>query len=150
MNADILKRVVRAIADGSQNDLDRLADKIIESERRTGHVKLAGQLEAILKQPRPKRPTAQRPTHWNSRSGRYGSKHPPRKQAVYSNKGANMRKRAPCKSRLLALNVWSRNIQILPRRGISARLFAFYWTTWTAHWQMSKKHCHWSLAILAP
>ena len=57
MNADILKRVVRAIADGSQNDLDRLADKIVEAERRTGHVKLAAQLEAILKQPRPKRPT---------------------------------------------------------------------------------------------
>lgn len=55
MNAEILKRVVRAIADGSLNDLDRLADKIVESERRTGHVKLAAQLEAILKQPRPKR-----------------------------------------------------------------------------------------------
>ena len=56
MNADILKRVVRAIADGSQTDLTRLADKIIESERKTGHVKLAAQLEAILKQPRPKQP----------------------------------------------------------------------------------------------
>src|SRR5262245_50545384 len=54
MNADILKRVVRAIADGSRNDLERLASKIIESERRTGHQKLADQLEAILKQPRPK------------------------------------------------------------------------------------------------
>jgi SpoVK/Ycf46/Vps4 family AAA+-type ATPase len=53
MNADILKRVVRAIADGSQNDLERLADKIIETERRTGHKRLADQLEAILKQPRP-------------------------------------------------------------------------------------------------
>jgi len=52
MNADILKRVVRAIADGSQSDLDRLADKIVESERRTGHRKLADQLEAIMKQPR--------------------------------------------------------------------------------------------------
>jgi SpoVK/Ycf46/Vps4 family AAA+-type ATPase len=57
MNADILKRVVRAIADGSQMDLDRLADKIVESERRTGHVKLAAQLEAILKQPRNRRLT---------------------------------------------------------------------------------------------
>lgn len=57
MNAVILKRVVQAIANGSQNDLDRLADKIVESERRTGHIKLAAQLEAILKQPRPKRPT---------------------------------------------------------------------------------------------
>lgn len=55
MNADILKRVVRAIADGSQSDLDRLAGKIVEAERRTGHVRLAEQLEAILKQPKPKR-----------------------------------------------------------------------------------------------
>lgn len=54
MNANILKRVVRAIADGSQNDLDRLAGKIIEAERQTGHTKLADQLEAILKQPRPR------------------------------------------------------------------------------------------------
>lgn len=59
MNADILKRVVRAIADGSQSDLDRLAGKIVEAERKTGHVRLADQLEAILKQPKPKpkRPT---------------------------------------------------------------------------------------------
>ncbi|GAB2913700.1 ATP-binding protein [Paraburkholderia jirisanensis] len=56
MNADILKRVVRAIADGSQTDLDRLAGKIVEAERKTGHVRLAEQLEAILKQPKPKRP----------------------------------------------------------------------------------------------
>lgn len=55
MNADILKRVVRAIADGSQFDLDRLAGKIVEAERKTGHVRLAEQLEAILKQPKPKR-----------------------------------------------------------------------------------------------
>jgi SpoVK/Ycf46/Vps4 family AAA+-type ATPase len=47
-----LKRVVRAIADGSQGDLDRLAGKIVEAERRLGHRKLADQLEAILKQPR--------------------------------------------------------------------------------------------------
>lgn len=52
MNADILKRVIRAIAEGSQNDLDRLAHKIVEGERRTGHKKLAENLEAILKQPR--------------------------------------------------------------------------------------------------
>lgn len=54
MTADILKRVVRAIANGSQNDLDRLANKIVESERRTGHTKLADELDAILKQPRPR------------------------------------------------------------------------------------------------
>ncbi|WP_299161082.1 AAA family ATPase [Accumulibacter sp.] len=55
MNADILKRVVRAIADGSQSDLDRLACKIVEAERKTGHVRVAEQLEAILKQPKAKR-----------------------------------------------------------------------------------------------
>jgi SpoVK/Ycf46/Vps4 family AAA+-type ATPase len=58
MNAEILKRVVRAIADGSQSDLERLAGKIVESERKTGHVRLAAQLEAILKQPKAKRPAA--------------------------------------------------------------------------------------------
>lgn len=54
MNADILKRVVRAIADGSQGDLDRLAEKIVDEQRRTGHKKVADQLESILKQPRPR------------------------------------------------------------------------------------------------
>jgi len=52
VNADILKRVVRAIADASQHDLDRLASKIVDSERRTGHRKLADELDAILKRPR--------------------------------------------------------------------------------------------------
>jgi len=54
MNSDILKRVVRAIADGSQADLNRLASKIVESERRVGHKKLADQLDAILKQAHPR------------------------------------------------------------------------------------------------
>jgi hypothetical protein len=54
MNANILKRVVRAIADGSQNDLDRLASQIVETERRTGHKRLADELDNILKQPRPR------------------------------------------------------------------------------------------------
>ena len=53
MNADILKRIIRAIADGSQDDLDRLARKVVESERQSGHTKLADQLEAILNRPRP-------------------------------------------------------------------------------------------------
>jgi SpoVK/Ycf46/Vps4 family AAA+-type ATPase len=52
MNADILKRIVRAIVDGSQRDLERLAQKVVESERRTGHTKLAEQLELILNKPR--------------------------------------------------------------------------------------------------
>jgi SpoVK/Ycf46/Vps4 family AAA+-type ATPase len=58
MNADILKRVVRAISDGSQTDLDRLAGKIVDAERKVGHVRLAEQLEAILKKPKPKRSAA--------------------------------------------------------------------------------------------
>lgn len=50
MNSETIKRVVRAIASGSQNDLSRLARKIVEDERRTGHTKLADQLESILNQ----------------------------------------------------------------------------------------------------
>ena len=57
MNAGILKRVVRAIADGSQSDLDQLAQKIIEAERRTGHGKLADQLQVILSRSRSRKPT---------------------------------------------------------------------------------------------
>lgn len=52
MNSDILKRIVRAIADGSQDDLERLAHTVVESERQVGHTKLAQQLEAILTRPR--------------------------------------------------------------------------------------------------
>ncbi len=52
MNADILKRIVRAIAEGSQGDLDRLARKVVDSERQSGHTRLADQLEAILNRPR--------------------------------------------------------------------------------------------------
>jgi SpoVK/Ycf46/Vps4 family AAA+-type ATPase len=48
MNADILKRIVRAIAEGSQGDLDRLARTVVESERLLGHTKVADQLAAIL------------------------------------------------------------------------------------------------------
>jgi SpoVK/Ycf46/Vps4 family AAA+-type ATPase len=53
MNAEILRRVVRAIHIGSQPDLERLASKIVDNERRTGHARLADELQAILKQPRP-------------------------------------------------------------------------------------------------
>lgn len=55
MNADILKRIVRAIASGSQADLERLARKVVDSERRSGHGHLADQLESILARPRPAR-----------------------------------------------------------------------------------------------
>ncbi len=53
MNAEILRRVVRAIHIGSIPDLDRLASKIVDNERRTGHIRLADELQGILKQPRP-------------------------------------------------------------------------------------------------
>jgi SpoVK/Ycf46/Vps4 family AAA+-type ATPase len=49
LKADTLKRVIRAIADGSPDDLERLAAKIVHDERRTGHEKLADQLESILR-----------------------------------------------------------------------------------------------------
>lgn len=49
MKADMLKRVVRAIAEGSKKDLEALASKIVDTERRTGHAKLADELSAILK-----------------------------------------------------------------------------------------------------
>ncbi len=67
MNADIIKRIVRAIADGSQNDLERLAYKVVEAERKSGHARLADQLETILNQPRPKK-RAMRPTTDSDRS----------------------------------------------------------------------------------
>jgi len=49
MKAEMLKRLMRAIAEGSQGDLDRLAQKVVESERDTGHRRLADQLETILR-----------------------------------------------------------------------------------------------------
>jgi SpoVK/Ycf46/Vps4 family AAA+-type ATPase len=54
MDADIIKRVVRAIAERSQGDLDRLANRIVDGERRVGHKKLADQLDALLKQTQPR------------------------------------------------------------------------------------------------
>jgi len=48
MKADMLKRLVRAIAEGSQRDLDNLAKQVIESEKQTGHTRLAAQLEGII------------------------------------------------------------------------------------------------------
>lgn len=48
VNAETLKRLVRAVADGSQSDLERLVSKVIEAEKRSGHTRLASELEAIL------------------------------------------------------------------------------------------------------
>ena len=56
MKAEMIKRLVRAIAAGSQDDLDRLADLIVESERKSGHSRLASELESILEEkPKKKR-----------------------------------------------------------------------------------------------
>lgn len=55
MNADMLRRVVRAIAEGSKKDLEALASKIVDMERRTGHAKLADELAAILKKAKSKK-----------------------------------------------------------------------------------------------
>jgi len=52
MNADTLKRIVRAIADGSQGELDKLARRVVESEREIGHARLADELESILNKPK--------------------------------------------------------------------------------------------------
>lgn len=67
MNADIIKRILRAIADGSQADLERLAHKVVETERKSGHTRLADQLETILSQPRRTKGAA-RPTTDSDRS----------------------------------------------------------------------------------
>jgi SpoVK/Ycf46/Vps4 family AAA+-type ATPase len=48
VNAALLKRIVRAIAERSERDLDELARKMVESERKTGHGRLATELETIL------------------------------------------------------------------------------------------------------
>lgn len=42
----------RTIANGSQVELSRLASRIVESERQTGHTRLAEELDAILKRSR--------------------------------------------------------------------------------------------------
>lgn len=53
MNAETLKRVFRAIADGSPNDLNRVARSIVDTERDGGHARLADELSAILASSRP-------------------------------------------------------------------------------------------------
>lgn len=52
MRANILKRIARAISDGSLGDLEKLIHSIIEAERRSGHGKVADQLQSIINKPR--------------------------------------------------------------------------------------------------
>lgn len=48
MNADLLRRLIRAIADGRINELERLGLSIINEENRLGHSKLSQELKEIL------------------------------------------------------------------------------------------------------
>lgn len=57
MKAEMLKRLVRAIAMGSQDDLERLAEKIVLTEEKSGHSRLANELKLILDD----KPQSQRP-----------------------------------------------------------------------------------------
>jgi SpoVK/Ycf46/Vps4 family AAA+-type ATPase len=59
LNAALLKRLIRAIANGSQTDLDLLAEKIIKAQSKIGHTRLAAELESIWKQHKPKQPSVQ-------------------------------------------------------------------------------------------
>lgn len=63
MNAELLKRIMRAIANGSQDDLEQLALRVIDRERQSGHSRLANQLEGIMSKPRPQ---AERPASGGS------------------------------------------------------------------------------------
>ncbi len=60
MNAETLKRVFRAIAEGSPNDLNRVARSIVDAEREGGHARLADELSAILASSRPSTLAARR------------------------------------------------------------------------------------------
>lgn len=50
MNAETLKRLFRAISDGSGDDLRRLAERIIQGKREAGQTRLADELAALLNQ----------------------------------------------------------------------------------------------------
>lgn len=52
MNANLLRRIVRAIAEDATEDLAPLAKKLVEAERTSGHTRLADELAAILERPR--------------------------------------------------------------------------------------------------
>lgn len=48
MNSDMLRRLVRAIASGRTGDVTRMAQRIIDAERKSGHRKVADELQHIL------------------------------------------------------------------------------------------------------
>lgn len=49
MNADLLKRLFKAINQENVDAIEKIASAIIDSEKNKGHLKLANQLEALLK-----------------------------------------------------------------------------------------------------
>jgi len=53
MNATLLKRLFRAIQSGSGKDLDTLCSRVIDEEKKRGHVQVARDLEIILKERSP-------------------------------------------------------------------------------------------------
>ncbi len=63
MNADTLKRIIRAIAEGSQDDLNRLAQKVVDAERESGHTRLADELNTILSQAKKQGQDQAKPTN---------------------------------------------------------------------------------------
>lgn len=62
MNSALLKRLFRAIQSGSGPDMDVLCRKVVEEEKKAGHLRVAEDLERILEAPsrRPIQPAAQR------------------------------------------------------------------------------------------
>ncbi len=58
MNATLLKRLFRAIQSGSAPDVEVLCRRIVEGEKRVGHVRIAQDLEGILKQSRASGPVS--------------------------------------------------------------------------------------------
>lgn len=57
MNASLLRRIVRAIAEEATEDLAPLARKLVEAERTSGHVRLADELAGILERGATSRPS---------------------------------------------------------------------------------------------
>jgi SpoVK/Ycf46/Vps4 family AAA+-type ATPase len=53
MNSDLLKRLFRAVNEGSEVSLRKVASSIVDDERKKGHDLLARQLEDILSAPKP-------------------------------------------------------------------------------------------------
>ena len=74
MTADLLRRCVKAMATGSDQNLDGLCEAVIVDERRKRHTQLAGQLERTLADARARRRVE--PTPQPARLSRLGEKEP--------------------------------------------------------------------------